>query len=151
MCFFGGEIGWMEKFGEKMERKTFLSVFGWVEMKENKWWDLGVFFLDPLKSFLPKSERKLKGEIGHHFWTKMPMCNCTRASSTLLFFTPFFFFYLLDVAFYFLLGRHCLTLFFFFFYLLGRLVHFFYYFYLFYFILFFGLDVIFFMDIIFIF
>ena len=113
MCFFGGEIGWMEKFGEKMERKTFLSVFGWVEMKENKWWDLGVFFLDPLKSFLPKSERKLKGEIGHHFWTKMPMCNCTRASSTLLFFTPFFFFYLLDVAFYFLLGRHCLPLLFF--------------------------------------
>ena len=24
MCLFGGEIGWMENFGEKMGRKTFL-------------------------------------------------------------------------------------------------------------------------------
>ena len=35
-CLFGGEIGWMENFGEKMEMKTFLSVFGWVGRNENK-------------------------------------------------------------------------------------------------------------------
>ena len=95
----------MENFGEKMERKTFLSVFGWVERKKNKWWGLGVFSPGPLKRFLPKIERKVKGEIGHHFWMKMPMCNCTRALSTLLFFTLFFFplgcyllFFLMDDA-----------------------------------------------------
>ena len=37
VCLFGGEIGWMENFGEKMGRKTFLSMFGWVGRKENKW------------------------------------------------------------------------------------------------------------------
>ena len=29
LYLFGGEIEWMKIFGEKMERKTFLSVFGW--------------------------------------------------------------------------------------------------------------------------
>ena len=29
----------------KWEGKLFLSVFGWVAMKENKWWGPGVFFL----------------------------------------------------------------------------------------------------------
>ena len=42
-------------------------MFGWVRRKENKWWDPGIFFLGPPKSFLPKSflpkiERKLKEE-----------------------------------------------------------------------------------------
>ena len=37
MCLFGGEIEWMKNFREKMGRKTFWSVFGWVERKENKW------------------------------------------------------------------------------------------------------------------
>ena len=36
MCLFGGEIGWMENFEEKMGRKTFWSVFSWVGRKENK-------------------------------------------------------------------------------------------------------------------
>ena len=31
ICLFRGEIGWMKNFGEKMGRKTFLSVFGWWE------------------------------------------------------------------------------------------------------------------------
>ena len=62
MCLFGGEIGWMKNFGEKMGKKTFLSVFGWVGRKENKWWGSGIFFSGPPKSFLPKMERKLKGE-----------------------------------------------------------------------------------------
>ena len=35
-CLFGGKIEWMENFGEKMERKTFWSVFDWVGWKENK-------------------------------------------------------------------------------------------------------------------
>ena len=58
--------------------------------------------LDPQKNFLPKIGRKLKGEIGHNFWKKMPMYSCTWASSTLLFFTFFFgfFFFLLEVAFF---------------------------------------------------
>ena len=36
MCLFRGEIRWMENFEKKMGRKTFLSVFSWVERKENK-------------------------------------------------------------------------------------------------------------------
>ena len=43
MCFLGGEIRWIKKFGKKIEMKTFWSVFGWVERKENKWEDPGVF------------------------------------------------------------------------------------------------------------
>ena len=54
--------------------------------------DLGIFSLIQPKNFLSKMERKLKGKIGHHFWTKMSMCNCTwpclRCSSS------FFIFYL---------------------------------------------------------
>ena len=34
------------------------------------------FLLRPPKSFLPKTKRKLKGKIKHHFWTKMPMYSC---------------------------------------------------------------------------
>ena len=136
----------MKNFGEKMGRKTFLSVNGWVGMKESKWWGLGVSSPSLPKSFLLKMEIKLKEEIGHHFWTKMPICNCTWASSTLLFFTLFFSFsfsfFLLDIA--------CLLLvFFYFFYflwLLGMLV---YNFFFFFFLLLFRCD--FFMDMIFIF
>ena len=59
VCLFGDEIGRTKNFGEKIGRKTFLSVFGWVRRKESKWGDPGVFFPDPPKSFLPKIERKL--------------------------------------------------------------------------------------------
>ena len=94
VCLFRGEIRWMENFGEKMERKmgrkTFLSMFGWMRMKENKLWGSSIFSPCPPKCFLPKMERKLKGKIGNHFWTKMPTCNYTWDSSMLLFFTPFF-------------------------------------------------------------
>ena len=93
VCLFGGKIWWMENFGEKMGMKTFLSMFGLVGRKENKWWGLGVFSLDPSKIFLSKIERKLKREIMHHFWTKMLMCNCTWVSSTFIFFKTFFFFF----------------------------------------------------------
>ena len=54
VCLFGSEIGWMENFKEKMERKTFLSVFGWVGRNENKWWDLDIFSPGPQKVFSPK-------------------------------------------------------------------------------------------------
>ena len=70
----------------------------WLGGKEIKWWSLCVFSLSLPKSFLSKIELKLKEEIGHYFWTKMPMHNCTLASSTLIFFTLFFFFFLMDVA-----------------------------------------------------
>lgn len=62
---FGGEIRWMENFGEKIGRYFFFSVFGWVKEKENKWWGPGVFSSGPPKSFLPKMERKLKRENGN--------------------------------------------------------------------------------------
>ena len=82
----------MKNFGEKMRRKTFWSVLDWVERKENKWWDSGVFSLGLPKSFLPKMERKLKRKIGYHFLTKMPICSCTwaclRCSSLFFFFPP---------------------------------------------------------------
>ena len=74
-----------------MGRKTFWSVFGWVERKKNKWWNPDVFSLGPPKSFLPKMERNLKRKIGNHFWTKIGL-------STLLCFIFFFSFsFLLDV------------------------------------------------------
>ena len=60
MCLFGGEIGWMENFREKMGRKTFLECV-WLG-KENKWWGPSVFSSGPPKSFLRKMEKKLKGE-----------------------------------------------------------------------------------------
>ena len=34
-------------------------MFGWEGERENVWWDLGVFSLDELESFLPKMRRKL--------------------------------------------------------------------------------------------
>ena len=45
----------------KWEGKLFWSVFGRMGRKENKWWGLGVSSPGPLKSFLPKMERKLGG------------------------------------------------------------------------------------------
>ena len=64
--------------------------------------DLGIFFPIPPKNFLPKMERKLKKKIGHHFWTKIPMCNCTwpclRCSSSFFYLLSFSFSFLLDIA-----------------------------------------------------
>ena len=37
-------------------------MFGWIGRKENKLWGPNIFSLDPLKFFLSKIERKLKGE-----------------------------------------------------------------------------------------
>ena len=54
VCLFEYEIRWIENFEEKMGRKTFLSVFGWLEGKENKWWGLGVFSPSLHKVFFPK-------------------------------------------------------------------------------------------------
>ena len=85
-----------------MGMKTFLSMFGLVGRKENKWWGLGVFSLNPSKIFLSKIERKLKREIMHHFLTKILMCNCTWVSSTFIFFKTFFFFFFLSPG-------HCLA------------------------------------------
>lgn len=35
VCLFGGEIQWMENFGEKIGRKTFL-VYVWLGREEEK-------------------------------------------------------------------------------------------------------------------
>ena len=122
VCLFGGKIWWMENFGEKMGMKTFLSMFGLVGRKENKWWGLGVFSLDPSKIFLSKIERKLKREIMHHFLTKILMCNCTWVSSTFIFFKTFFFLFFISwtlpsLPFIFHLDVACPCPFFFFFFL----------------------------------
>ena len=140
-------------------------MFGLVERKENKCWDSGIFFLNPPKNFLSKIERKMKEKIEHHFWKKMPMCNCTWASSTLLFFILFFLWMLpapfLLFLFYFLLWTFAASsslffffFFFFFFYLLGRLVQYSFLFFFLsfaFFFLFFLFSCDFFMDMIFIF
>ena len=36
MYMFGGEIGWMKNFREKIGRNFFWNIFGWVGGKENK-------------------------------------------------------------------------------------------------------------------
>ena len=89
--------------------------------------------------FFLKMERKLKGKIKHHFWTKMPICSCTWAcphwSSSFFFSFFFFFFFPLDVAsFCFLFsfdleGRlhTCLVLIFFLFFLLLSFMFFFFF------------------------
>ena len=69
VCLLGGEIGWVENFGEKMGRKIFWNVFGLVGRKENKWWGPGVFSQDPPKSFISKMERKLREKSS---WNELP-------------------------------------------------------------------------------
>ena len=54
MCLFGGEIGWMKNFREKMGRKTFL-VGVWLERgDEKKLVGLGCFLPRITKMFSPK-------------------------------------------------------------------------------------------------
>ena len=55
------------KFEEKIKKKTFWSVFGWMGRKKNKQWNSGVFSPVSPKSFLSIIKRKLKGKIGHYF------------------------------------------------------------------------------------
>ena len=94
MCLFGSEIRWKKNFIErKWKGKLFWNVFSWVERKKNKLWGSGIFSLGLPKSFLLNIKRKLKWKIGHNFWTKTPMCNCTWASSR-CFSSQFFFFFL---------------------------------------------------------
>ena len=85
---------------KKASGRFFWSVFGWVErIKLNG----GAYVFSPLahQKVLSKIERKLKREIGYHFWTKMPMYNCT--FTYVAFFTFFFFlFFLRYLPFFFL-------------------------------------------------
>ena len=60
MCLFECEIGWMENFGEKMGRKTFLECVWLGRNGKYKWWGLGVFSPDPPKCFFPKNGEKTK-------------------------------------------------------------------------------------------
>ena len=60
MCLFGGEIGWIENFREKMENKTFLECVWLGGKEENKWLGLSVFSLSLLKSSL-KNWEKIEG------------------------------------------------------------------------------------------
>ena len=91
------------------------------------------FLFEPTKKFFLKMKRKLKERITHHFWTKMPIGNCTWAcpcyfsssSSSFFFFFPlvrglfFFSFYWADFVhvqiFFFFSFFFCLLLCFFFF------------------------------------
>ena len=144
-CFLPGPT---KKFspqnGEKIEEKNWTSFFGqkfpcaiahglvYVTLLHTFFFflfsfsflldvNLGIFSLIPLKNFLSKIERKLKGKFGHHFWIKMPMCNCTwpclRCSSSFFYLlsVSFSFSFLLDIAFFFSFF-FCFPLWFFFFF-----------------------------------
>ena len=52
VCLFGGEIGWMENFGKKMGRETFLECVWLGGEDKTKWWGPCVFFPGPPKSSL---------------------------------------------------------------------------------------------------
>ena len=95
----------MENIGEKMGKKKFWSVFGWVGRMKNKWWGPCIFSPGLSKSFLSKIKRKLKREIVHHFWIKMPLYNCTFTHAAFLhiFFHLFFFLFFLFT------GQACLV------------------------------------------
>ena len=84
----------------KQEEKLFgLYLVGWRGRKINS--GIQVFSLQTHQKVISKMERKLKGKIGHHFWTKMPMCNYTWACPRYSFYFSFFSFsfsFLLDVA-----------------------------------------------------
>jgi len=107
-----------------------------VGRKENKRWSLGVFSLGPLKSFLPKMERKLRErsswielpKIPMEFTSKSPMSWLLLFYLFIYFFTcrlPLFFF-LFPLIFYFSITNvldffffGCVAFFFFFFYFWG--------------------------------
>ena len=58
VCLFGGEIGRMENFGEKIEKKMNLCVI-WFRKGERKLLcGAQVFSYGPTKTFLSKMERK---------------------------------------------------------------------------------------------
>ena len=66
---FGGEIGWIENFKEKIGKKIFWSVFDWVKRKETKWWSVGVF--SPCPQFYFENGEKTKKKM---FGQKTPLC-----------------------------------------------------------------------------
>ena len=109
VCLFGGGIGWMENFGEKMEMKIFQSVFGWMRRKENKRWDPGVFSPSPPKSSLQNGE-KTEEKNQTSFLDKNAHVQQHVGLSTLLYF--FFFLFL---------SSYTLSLITFFFSFFGRL------------------------------
>ena len=57
MCLFEGEIEWMENFREKIGRKTFWSVFGWVGGRKIN----GGAQPRPTKKFSPQIGEKTEG------------------------------------------------------------------------------------------
>ena len=106
MCLFGGEIWWMENFGEKMRRKTFWSVFDWAERKENKWWDHVFSPRAYQKVFSPKLRENCRKKLDIIFGQKCPYAVAYGlVHVALLHFFSFFFFF----------PSWCCLLFFFFF------------------------------------
>ena len=97
--------------------------------------------------FFLKMERKLKGKIKHHFWTKMPICSCTWAcphwSSSFFFLFSFLWmlplFFLLFFSFD-LQGRLCKRLVLIYFFFLFLLLSFIFLFLIFWFIYLFRCD-----------
>ena len=57
VCLFGGKIGWMENFGKKMGRETFLECVWLGGEDKTKWWGPCVFFPGPPKSSLQNWEK----------------------------------------------------------------------------------------------
>ena len=61
VCLFGWEIGWMENFGKKIGRKTFLECV-WLGGDEGKFMvEPKCFLLRPTKIFPPQNGKKTEG------------------------------------------------------------------------------------------
>ena len=82
---FGGEIGWIENFKEKIGKKIFWSVFDWVRRKETKWWSVGVF--SPCPQFYFENGEKTKKKM---FGQKTPLCQVLSTVSFFIFLVFFF-------------------------------------------------------------
>ena len=99
-----------------------MCLVGWRRRKINN--GTQVFSSLAHQKILSKMEWKLKREIWHHFWTKMPTYNCTFTHITFLH-TFFFFFFLLMI---YLAGVACLLFSFFLIYWVGLSSIFFFFF-----------------------
>ena len=57
------KYGGQKTLDRKQEGKIFQSVFGWMERRENKLWDLSVFSPDPSKSSLQNEEKTKRKKL----------------------------------------------------------------------------------------
>ena len=93
-----------EKFWRENDKENFLECV-WLDENEGKYIVRSMcFLLSPIKKFSLQNQEKTEERIGHHFWTKILMCNSHSPVHVALlhFYFPFFFFFPLDVAYLFI-------------------------------------------------